>query len=216
MAKAQKNKLPLSTITIFVSIGVVALVGAYIFGIQQGRFLITDAAKSTIVEALDTAEKETKVDQIVGQVDEEATLKAVTEQIETEAAAKKEAENTAAASPTTKPKETTKTTTTAPKETKTVMRGVTLTNPLVAVETESVIFSASLPESLVVDCKVFLQRVGDKAGAWNYNKSETPRNKCVTSIPRSQLAAGTWSYELTVMSSSVYGQNNPKGSFEIN
>lgn len=215
MAKAQKNKqLPLSTITIFVSIGVVALVGAYIFGIQQGRFLVTDAAKSTIVEALDTAKTETKVDQVVGQVDEEATLKAVTEQIESEATAKKAAEEKAATTAS-KPKETTKTTT-APKETKTVMRGVTLTNPLVAVETESVIFSASLPESLVVDCKVFLQRVGDKAGAWNYNKSETPRNKCVTSISRSQLAAGTWNYELTVMSSSVYGQNNPKGSFEIN
>ena len=214
MAKAQKNKLPLSTITIFVSIGVVALVGAYIFGIQQGRFLITDAAKSTIVEALDTAKTETKVDQVVGQVDEEATLKAVTEQIESEATAKKAAEEKAATTAS-KPKETTKTTT-APKETKTVMRGVTLTNPLVAVETESVVFSASLPESLVVDCKVFLQRVGDKAGAWNYNKSEAARSKCVTSIPRSQLAAGTWNYELTVMSSSVYGQNNPKGSFEIN
>ena len=214
MAKAQKNKLPLSTITIFVSIGVVALVGAYIFGIQQGRFLVTDAAKSTIVEALDTAKTETKVDQVVGQVDEEATLKAVTEQIESEATAKKAAEEKAATTAS-KPKETTKTTT-APKETKTVMRGVTLTNPLVAVETESVIFSASLPESLVVDCKVFLQRVGDKAGAWNYNKSEAARSKCVTSIPRSQLAAGTWNYELTVMSSSVYGQNNPKGSFEIN
>ena len=214
MAKAQKNKLPLSTITIFVSIGVVALVGAYIFGIQQGRFLITDAAKSTIVEALDTAKTETKVDQVVGQVDEEATLKAVTEQIESEATAKKAAEEKAATTAS-KPKEATKTTT-APKETKTVMRGVTLTNPLVAVETEAVIFSASLPETLVVDCKVFLQRVGDKAGAWNYNKSETPRNKCVTSIPRSQLAAGTWNYELTVMSSTVYGQNNPKGSFEIN
>jgi uncharacterized protein GlcG (DUF336 family) len=215
MAKAQKNKLPLSTITIFVSIGVVALVGAYIFGIQQGRFLVTDAAKSTIVEALDTAKTETKVDQVVGQVDEEATLKAVTEQIESEATAKKAAEEKAATTAS-KPKETTKTTTTTPKETKTVMRGVTLTNPLVAVETESVIFSASLPESLVVDCKVFLQRVGDKAGAWNYNKSEAARSKCVTSIPRSQLAAGTWNYELTVMSSSVYGQNNPKGSFEIN
>ena len=214
MAKAQKNKLPLSTITIFVSIGVVALVGAYIFGIQQGRFLVTDAAKSTIVEALDTAKTETKVDQVVGQVDEEATLKAVTEQIESEATAKKAAEEKAATTAS-KPKETTKTTT-APKETKTVMRGVTLTNPLVAVETESVIFSASLPESLVVDCKVFLQRVGDKAGAWNYNKSEAARSKCVTSIPRSQLAAGTWNYELTVMSSTVYGQSNPKGSFEIN
>ena len=214
MAKAQKNKLPLSTITIFVSIAVVGLVGAYIFGIQQGRFLVTDAAKSTIVEALDTAKTETKVDQVVGQVDEEATLKAVTEQIESEATAKKAAEEKAATTAS-KPKETTKTTT-APKETKTVMRGVTLTNPLVAVETEAVIFSASLPETLVVDCKVFLQRVGDKAGAWNYNKSEAARSKCVTSIPRSQLAAGTWNYELTVMSSSVYGQNNPKGSFEIN
>ena len=215
MAKAQKNKqLPLSTITIFVSIGVVALVGAYIFGIQQGRFLVTDAAKSTIVEALDTAKTETKVDQVVGQVDEEATLKAITEQIESEASTKKAAEEKAVASPTTKQKETK--VATAPKETKTVMRGVTLTNPLVAIEAESVVFSASLPESLVVDCKVFLQRVGDKAGAWNYNKSEVARNKCVTSIPRSQLATGTWNYELTVMSSSVYGQNNPKGSFEIN
>ncbi len=212
--KKQTNKKSLPLITIGVSLGLVGLVLAYVVGVQQGRFLVTEGAKSTIVEALDTAQTETKVDKVVAEVDEEATsLKIIAEQIEAEAAAKNTTEKPASTSTS---KESTKTTTTAPKETKVVMKGVTLSNPLVAVETEAVVFSASLPETLVVDCKVFLQRVGDKAGAWHYNKSEVARNKCVTSIPRSQLSAGTWNYELTVMSSTVYGQNNPKGSFELN
>lgn len=214
-AKKQKNKKSAPVITLTVSLALVGLVLAYVIGVNQGRFLVTESAKSTIVEALDTAETETKVDKVVAEVDEEASsLKIIAEQLEAEAATKNTAEGSAPAKTTTK--EPTKTTTTAPKETKVVMRGITLTNPLVAVEASAVVFSAALPESLVGDCKVFLQRVGDKAGAWHYNKSEASRDKCVTSISRSQLAAGTWSYELTFMSSSVYGQNNPKGSFELN
>ena len=110
-AKKQTNKKSLPLITIGVSLGLVGLVLAYVVGVQQGRFLVTEGAKSTIVEALDAAQTETKVDKVVAEVDEEATsLKIIAEQIEAEAAAKNTTEKPASTSTS---KESTKTTTTA-------------------------------------------------------------------------------------------------------
>lgn len=210
MAKSKKNILIISGISALVIGG---LVSAYIFGVQQGRFLVAEASRSTIIEALDTQKSEAEVDQVVSEVDETAKLKEVSKTIEAEEKAKTDTAASGEKSVTPAPSPAKET---QPAPEKQVMRGITLTNPLVSVETQSVVFSAKLPESLVGDCKVFLQRVGDKAGAWHYNKSDSPRSTCVTTIARSKLAAGTWQYELTFMSSTVYGQNNPKGSFTLN
>lgn len=189
-------------------IGLSALIGAYVYGVEQGRLMLAQNSRSSIVEALDASDAKTEVDEVVGDIDEAAKLQE--EAAIAEAKAAEEAQKVVEATPVAgdpKPAP-------AP-ETKKVMTGVTLTNPLVSVEAEAVVFSANLPESLVGSCKVFLQRAGDKAGAWHYNKSAEARDKCVTTISRAQLAAGTWNYEMTFMSDSVYGQNNPKGSFEL-
>lgn len=218
-AKAPKQqKQPLSTKTIGIWAAAIAglvllLGGVYVYGLQQGKSLFAQNVQNSIVPALVADEAETKVDGIVGELDDLAATTEALEAAEKEAVAQAEAQKQAQVAPKAE-----KTQTTAPKQEsseKKPMRSVTLSNPLVSVEDAAVVFSAQLSESVVGSCKVFLQKQGDKAGAWHYNKSDSARTKCVTSISREQLSAGTWNYELTFMSDSVYGAGNPKGSFTL-
>lgn len=190
----------------------------YMYGVSQGRTAIHDASRSSIVEALVDSEAETEVSSVLTDAEEAVKVDALIAAAEKEAKATKEAEDkktTTSHQTETSTKEANDESDDDHEEKKVVMRGVDLTNPLVSVEADAVIFKANLPEPLVGACKVFLQKVGDKAGAWHYNKSSTPRSTCVTSIARSQLSKGVWNYELTFMSDTIYGQTTPKGSFTI-
>ncbi len=207
--KTPRRTLTIATISILSVLGGFALAsGIYAYGVHQGRLLLADNARNSMVEALNTSQDEAKVDKIVSDIDELNAFHEVNDEAAKAEAPKQEAPvKTPVKSPTETP--------VVAHEEKKPLRAITVTNPIVSVEVNAVVFSASLPESLVGDCKVFLQRVGDKAGAWHYNKSSSPRTLCVTSIPKNQLAPGTWQYELTFYGENMYGANNPKGSFTI-